>query len=56
MWDMNVKMHYVFSVAEKISVYPLGGLGYAHATLHGDGWDDASDGKNCCEFGRWSRL
>jgi len=33
LWDINANIHYLFDVAEKMKVYPLAGLGYAHCKL-----------------------
>ena len=41
-WDANVNIHYVFNVADKINVYPLGGLAIVSTTgvKDGEGKDD----------------
>lgn len=49
MWDLGANVHYLFPVAPQVSIYPLGGLSYLHATAHladlGEGWNNISDGK-----------
>ena len=32
LWDINANIHYVFNVADKINVYPLGGLAVVSTT------------------------
>lgn len=55
MWDLGANLHYVFPVADRVAVYPLAGLGYAHATAHlsdlGEGWKNISDGKIAVNLG-----
>ena len=55
MWDLGANLHYLFPVAEKVTVYPLGGLGYANATAHTSdligGADNVSDGKIAINLG-----
>lgn len=55
MWDMEANLHYLFPVADNVSIYPLGGLGYARATAHlsdlGIGWKNVSDGKIAVNLG-----
>jgi outer membrane protein X len=33
MWDLSVNVHYLFSVADKLTVYPLAGLGILGASV-----------------------
>ena len=42
LWDINANIHYVFNVADKINVYPLGGLAIVSTTgvKDGEGKDD----------------
>lgn len=48
MWDINLNVHYLFNVHEKIKVYPLAGITYTNWKFSwkdaaGDAWDDAYD-------------
>lgn len=29
-WDINANAHYLFPIGEKVTVYPLAGIGYVH--------------------------
>lgn len=63
LWDVNANVHYLFNVADKINVYPLVGIGYAHSKVEFSsdefegfsdyGVDDvsASEGNFCANFG-----
>ena len=33
MWDINLNAHYLFSIGEKLKVYPLAGLSFTHWTV-----------------------
>lgn len=35
MWDLNANMHYVFALGKKVGLYPLAGITFLHAKLHG---------------------
>lgn len=39
MWDVNVNLHYLFQVTEKISVYPLAGLSLVGVKVSYDSFD-----------------
>lgn len=35
MWDLNGNLHYVFPIGQKAAFYPLAGITFLHAKLHG---------------------
>lgn len=34
-WDLNLDVHYLFSLGDNIKVYPLAGLTYFHSSING---------------------
>ena len=50
MWDLGANLHYVFPVANRISIYPLAGLGFAQTKLHFAD-DSATDGNIAVNLG-----
>ena len=44
LWDANINVHYVFNVADKVNIYPLGGLAIVGTTGVKDG-EGKSDNK-----------
>lgn len=40
MWDINVNLHYLFSVTEQFKVYPLAGVTFTNWTADFGDWDD----------------
>lgn len=51
-WDVNVNLHYLFEVAEKLELYPLVGVTFNHAQFKVDA-SDSQDGKAWShKFGR----
>ena len=55
MWDLNANFHYLFPVAESVTLYPLAGVGYANATAHlkdiDSSLENVSDGKIAINLG-----
>lgn len=55
MWDLGANLHYVFPVADRVSVYPLAGLNYAQGKAHlsdlGEGWSNVTSGKIAINLG-----
>ena len=54
MWDLGANLHYVFPVADVVSLYPLGGLSYARSKAYLSDLnlgDDVSDGKIAVNLG-----
>lgn len=40
MWDINANVHYLFDVADKITVYPLAGIGLTNWVFEGINFDE----------------
>lgn len=51
MWDINVNLHYVFSITDKFKVYPLAGVTFTNWS--GSSSDDDDDDENWAKTRAW---
>jgi opacity protein-like surface antigen len=56
MWDVSANAHYLFPVADKLTVYPLAGISmlgvsYPSFDIDWDSWDVSEDTQTDTEFG-----